>query len=217
MQCWETDVSPFSGLLRGAILSVFVSEKGGRGCRFKGKGPVSKAKGKGDPATQELWHLPLATWPLARRPLGSVVTFWPTGFGTKGRCWRKHDACRIITIRFVKEKDKEKEPPRSRRVFAQVRNCCWLLSCCHNFRSTCCLYSMVCFVGHSSGVTPLGLGELLLLQGDRPKLERSLTQNLEEPKAKSKAVRMKVGPDRICQWWILGLGDEWVRWFKHLI
>lgn len=28
-------------------------------------------------------------------------------------------------------------------------------------------------------------------RGDRPKLERSLTQNLEEPKAKSKAVRMK--------------------------
>ena len=192
------------------------------------------------PATQKLWHLPRpATWyrsleisgilfvghmAIGSKTIGKCSDFLTHRFWNKGRCWRKHDTCRIITIRFVKEKDKEKEPPRSRRVFVQVRNRCWLLSCCHNFRSSCCLHSMVCFVGHSSSVTPLGLGELLLLQGDRPKLERSLTQNLEEPKAKSKAVRMKVGPDRICQWWILGWemsgSDDskiWFRWLRSLL
>ena len=38
-------------------------------------------------------------------------------FWNKGRCLKKPDACRIMTIRSTV---KEKEPPRSRRVFSQA-------------------------------------------------------------------------------------------------
>ena len=148
---------------------------------------------------------------MGSKTIGKCSDFLTHRFWNKGRCLKKPDACRIMTIRSTVKEVKEKEPPRSRRVFSQaVRPLLIVVTrlffepavakaflfvdsfWCKNSWEL--LNYERAYVAGILAVKARPFFGAKTAQGDRPKLERSLTQSLEEPKPKSKAVKMKADP-----------------------
>ena len=200
------DVSPFSGLLREPSCQ-FLFLKRWKRMQIQRKGTSLQSQKKRRPSDPRIFgicrvrqhdvdRLRLVVFFLSRKTIGKCSDFWRTVFVASWPSvplWRRTRKSLPEVVGF--------DCPSCFR-----NRCCWLIvTSCHFSKHLLPPKHGVflwpffwCYISGVASRAAETAGQQLL-QGDRPKLERSLTQNLEEPKAKSKAVRMKVGP-RICQW-----------------